>query len=881
MYTFLGIHYSRWAWLFSPLSIFIRINIYPNSTTSEYFNSFSDKSIIYVLPKMSLIDIIVLNKTLGKLKQKKVKSEAKPKRFRFAAILALKPRTALFHNENKEGFVCDMLNLIRHDPRTKEKKFIFMPLSVFWSRAAERGEKSFLLRSLFPDDGTGNGLQKLLMLVLHRGEVNVFFGKGFDLTPPDTEYLAEDQEKRTEVEYHYVLKIRRLFNIEFAKERTAAFGPALYDKDKINQWILSTHSTKHIVDTSENPLKTKKKIIYYISEIAAKYNYMTVRALEKIFDFLWNNVFDGVKVRNFESIERYAKDGQIIWTPSHRSHFDYLLLSYVLFKKGLVTPHVAAGINLNFWPIGAILRLGGAFFIRRSFAGNKVYANTFSEYVNFLLQNSFPIEFFQEGGRSRIGKLLSPKLGMLSICVQSIISRKAENTYFIPVYFGYDKVMEDDSYARELRGAKKQKENAFQFLNGIRKIFSNYGSVDVSFGEPIRVADAWSDYYQKLKRDAPDGLNIEPTIPKQLVDISESHEHRDPKINGFVKHLSKRINQKINCAATASSTALLSTALLARKNPNVDTEDLKFKIILLHWFANKLGELLSWRIATNSLEAYVFEYLIQKLKSNKEDKTEEHTSYSLEENSFHNVQNLAEQYLKMGERWKLIVSSHSQENSPQKIYTRNTEKEFNLWWYRGTTFHVFAAFSFIAYFLLESKNKQDKISIQSLNSHVTLIRHLWQEELYWDSKTSSISIVKSGLSLFESLNFITLEDEFVTLVHNNNTIYTLQFILDIIQPERELYGIQAAAARELLKQKSAFTRDELMQKTLSIHSKAFSQDIVSQPSLFSKVFAHRTFDAYYKHKVYIPAENLKITVDTSMLGALEEFLEVKKFLNLV
>ncbi|MES2615084.1 MAG: 1-acyl-sn-glycerol-3-phosphate acyltransferase, partial [Bdellovibrionota bacterium] len=478
MYKFLGIHYSRWAWFFSPLAIFIRINIYPNSITNAYFKAFEDKFIIYVLPKMSLIDIIVLNKTLRKLKQKIVKSEARPKRFRFAAMLALKPRMALFHNENKEGFVCDMLNLIRNDPRAKEKKLVFMPLSVFWSRAAEREEQGFLLRSLFPDDGTGNGLQKLLMLILHRGEVNVFFGKSFDLIPPDTDHFADNQEKKTEVEYYYALKIRRLFNIEFAKERTAAFGPTLYDKDKINHWILSSKSTKQMIESSENPLKTKKQVVHHISEIAANYNYMTIRALEKIFDFLWNKVFDGVKVRNFESIERHAKDGQIIWMPSHRSHIDYLLLSYVLFKKGLVTPHVAAGINLNFWPVGSILRLGGAFFIRRSFSGNKVYANTFAEYVNFLLQNSFPIEFFHEGGRSRIGKLLSPKLGVLNMCVHSIMSRKAENTYFIPVYFGYDKVMEDDSYARELRGTKKQKENAFQFLNGIRKIFSNYGSVD-------------------------------------------------------------------------------------------------------------------------------------------------------------------------------------------------------------------------------------------------------------------------------------------------------------------------------------------------------------------------------------------------------------------
>lgn len=880
MYKFLGIHYSRWAWLLTPFAFFIRINIYPKSISPDSFPPLEEKSIIYVLPKMSLIDIVVLNKALKKLKQKKVKSEAKPKHFRFAAILALKPRIAWFHNENKEGFVCDLLNLIRNDPRTKKHKFVFMPLSVFWSRAAEREEKGFLLRSLFPDDGTGNGLQKLIMLIFHRGEVNVCFGKSYDLIPPNVEGFEHDLEKRTQVEYHFALKVRRLFNIEFAKERTAAFGPTLYDKEKITNWILASSSTKHLIETSDNPLKLRKQVIRYIAEIAANYNYMTIRALEKIFDFLWNNVFDGVNVRNFEHIERVAKDGQIIWMPSHRSHFDYLLLSYVLFKKGLVTPHVAAGINLNFWPVGSILRLGGAFFIRRSFAGNKVYANTFAQYVNFLLQNSFPIEFFQEGGRSRIGKLLPPKLGMLSMCVDSIISRKAENTYFIPVYFGYDKVMEDDSYARELRGTKKQKENALQFLNGIRKIFSNYGSVDVSFGEPIKVADAWEDYHGKLQKENLHGLNIENIIPKKIVDFQSSFEHHDTRVNGFVKYLSKRVNQKINCAATASSTALLSTALLANKTSSLAADDLKFKVILLHWFANKFGEILQWRVATNSTEPFIFEYLSHRLNIHEPQVVLPQT-YTVEEDPFKNIDNLAEQYFKRGEKWNLIHTSNAKENSTRKIVLRNSEKEFNLWWYRGTIFHVFAAFGITAFAILNYRQKQITLTVQEVGSQISVVRHLWQDELFWDSKTSSLNIAECCLQIFEQLNFISINNSIVSIVDNEKVLAHLDFILDMITPERELYGLQAAAALSFLKNKRSFTRDELIQKSIAAHTKSYAQGAVKLSPLFSKIFSNRTFDSCFKYKVYVPTENLKMTIEPSLLGVLEEFLDVRKFSEFV
>ena len=874
MYKFLGIHYSRWAWLLSPFDFLIRIRSYPESINKNYYNQFKGKSIIYVLPKMSLLDIMVLNKALRKLKQRKIRSEARPNKLRISALLALKPRIAFFHNEQKEGFICDMLNLIRMDERVKNNKVVLMPVSIFWSRSAEKEEKGILIRSLFPDDGTGNFLQKLIMFILHRGEVNAFFGKTLELTAPALEEVDKEEDKRLEVQYNFILKIKRLLNIEFAKERAAAFGPTLYDKDKISNWILSSPSSVNIIESSENKIKTQKQIIRYVTEIAANYNYMTVRALEKLFDFLWNSVFSGVRVRNFERIERISKDGQVVWTPSHRSHFDYLLLSYVLLKKGLVTPHIAAGINLNFWPVGSILRSGGAFFIRRSFAGNKIYANTFSEYVNFLMQNSFPVEFFQEGGRSRTGKLLSPKLGMLSICVQSIISRKAENTSFIPVYFGYDKVMEDDSYARELKGTKKQKENAFQFLNGIRKIFANYGSVDVSFGEPLRVADIWDDYYEKLKKEASLDENMELSIPKNFKDIPDVKENRDPKIHGFVQYLSKRINQKINCAATASKTAILSSALLSNKKLERITEkELKTQILLLHWLANEFGEGLQWRIATNSTEAHVFEYLLERI-----------TTKSLDEKDapnldFKKIEDLAHQYFKMGEKWKLISTIPSTYHNEPVSFLKNMDKEFNLWWYRGTVFHVFAGFSLVAFFLLspKSKNSENKIPISYIETKISLIRNLWKEELYWDSKTSTADIVKCVLNLFQKLQFVSINETFVTLIETESTLKHLQFISDFVHPERELYGIQAATALEIMKQKGSFLRDELIQKSIQLHCKAFFLNKVHQQAIFSKIFSQRTFDALSKHKIYSSTEGLKMIVDTNRLDSLEEFLDIHSY----
>ena len=886
MYKIMGIHFTNWAWLYSPLSFFMRIRVYPKSVSKEtFFNQHNGKAIVYVLPRMSVMDTIVLNKTLKTFEQKKISTEAKPKRFRHAALLAIKSGSLLFSNSHKDRFLSDFVKLIKNDPRAKNEKLVFIPVSIFWSRAPERNEKGFLLKSLFPDDGTGNALQKLFMLILHRGEVNISFGKTFN--SPNIEFgLTEKSELTSEnqdQDYEYARRMRRQFNIEFAKERTAAFGPTLYDNEKICQWILSTSTTKKFISSSENPLKTEEQIVKYIREIGANYNYVTVRALEKFFDFIWTKIFEGVRVRNFEHIERVAKDGQIIWMPSHRSHFDYLLLSYVLFKKGFVVPHIAAGINLNFWPIGSILRRGGAFFIRRSFSGNKIYAHTFSEYVNFLLQNSFPVEFFQEGGRSRIGKLLTPKMGMLNICVQSIIKRKSENTYIVPVYFGYDKVMEDDSYAKELKGAKKQKENAFQFLNGIRKVFTNYGSVDVSFGDPIKIGDIWQEYNEKVRKEIPADLSINELLPYHLKDLPDNFDTRDPQIQSLVKYISKRVNQRINCAATASGTSILASCLLSQQSNKINFEELQYQTILLNYLINIFNKKINWKLSTSLEAEHIFEYLTSYLSQFENSVSEKGNNFNLSNTNLPSIHNLSEQTFAMGLRWKLMNKETNQENKTE--YIRNEEKEMNLWWYRGTIFHILAPFGIIAQVLLNSK--EEERTPQKIEFTISSIRRIWQDELFWDSKTSSNLISSSCLNIFENLGLIKQihsesEDKIRIEISNNaKKLETLEFLSRFIRPEVELYGILMATALELVKSKGVFSRDELIQKTITTHSAAFLRTIAFQPPIFSKVFSQRAFDSLYKAGIFTPRENQKLSLNISNVAGFSLFLNVTHWTDFV
>ena len=155
---------------------------------------------------------------------------------------------------------------------------------------------------------------------------------------------------------------------------------------------------------------------------------------------------------NFSSLESVAEGSEVVYVPCHRSHMDYLLMSYVVYHKGYAVPHIAAGINLNMPVIGSFLRRGGAFFLRRSFSGNALYSAVFMKYLGLMMARGHSIEYFIEGGRSRTGRLLQPKTGMLSMTVRSYLRDPTRPVVFVPVYFGYERLVEGRTYIGELSG---------------------------------------------------------------------------------------------------------------------------------------------------------------------------------------------------------------------------------------------------------------------------------------------------------------------------------------------------------------------------------------------------------------------------------------------
>src|SRR5207244_5515889 len=171
------------------------------------------------------------------------------------------------------------------------------------------------------------------------------------------------------------------------------------------------------------------------------------------------------------------REHSVVLVPCHRSHFDYLILSYIFHSEFLSPPHIAAGINLSFFPLGMLFRGAGAFFIRRSFGDNEIYKAVFREYLTYLIRDGYTQEFFIEGGRSRTGKILTPKLGMLSAIVNSFVGGVRRDLYLVPISIHYGRIPEEEAYRREVSGEQKEPESLGTLIRARSVLKLHHGTV--------------------------------------------------------------------------------------------------------------------------------------------------------------------------------------------------------------------------------------------------------------------------------------------------------------------------------------------------------------------------------------------------------------------
>lgn len=288
-------------------------------------------------------------------------------------------------------------------------------------------------------------------------------------------------------------------------------------------------------------------------EIAARFDVDVVRFIDRVLRAIWARIYDEIVVddKDLDVVRAAARRGPLVIVPSHRSHVDYLVLSQVMLQKGMLPPHIAAGDNLNFFPVGPVLRRGGAFFLRRSFKGDVLYGAVFRAYVRRLFKEGFTTEFFIEGGRSRTGKTLPPKLGLLSMLVEGWLEGREDDALFVPAHIAYEKIVEQNSYTKELGGAAKKKESAAEMVKATQVLGGRYGKVFLTFETPISIKEHM-----------------------QSRGVAQGHDVDDDRVRAAIAALGHRIVYGINQAGIVTAMSLVCASLIGLRKKAVDEESL-------------------------------------------------------------------------------------------------------------------------------------------------------------------------------------------------------------------------------------------------------------------------------------------------------------------
>lgn len=457
-----------------------------------------------------------------------------------------------------------LIRLIEASLANPNLKINLVPVTILWGRAPDKEES--LLRLLMADEWQAPNIPKQLFNISVMGrDTFVRFSE-----PKDLQDLIRDAKAGVGDDLGSMIAMRLKGYLD--KQRTSIVGPDLSDRRNIAGLILASPVVQEAIEkqakeSGRSVFEVRAEAQGYLSEITSNYSHSVLKFFDHFLTWLWTRLYDGVEVRHFERVRKLAPDYQIVYVPCHRSHMDYLLLSYIIYKSGLRIPHIAAGENLNIPVLGELLRNGGAFFMRRSFKGNALYSTVFKEYVHSLMQRQAPMEYFIEGGRSRSGRLLPPKLGMLAMTVNSHLREPAKPVVFIPTYISYERIMEGATYVGELKGKPKESENWLGILKTARKIERIFGTVHLSFGDPLYL----SDFMDKFD-----------------VVAGDFGEENTKKIHDMVQNLGVKVLQNINKSAVVNPVSLLALALLSTPNAALDETQCIEQICLYQYMAQEL-----------------------------------------------------------------------------------------------------------------------------------------------------------------------------------------------------------------------------------------------------------------------------------------------------
>ena len=568
-----------------------------------------------------------------------------------------------------------------------------VPLLVAYGRRREKENES-LINILFGQMEHTGTLRRLITFIRYSNQAFVIPTQPVNLA----EYLSESANLSKDAMIH---ELRGEFIGRIEEEKTAVVGPALKSRAELIGMVMHDPSLNdYIEDYAKKNKKDKKSVVKearrYLYEIAADYQETWIEIWLKLLTWLWNTVYDGLSIdsEGLARLRQLSKKMPFVIISCHRSHIDYLLLSYVFYKNNIQLPFIAAGSNMSFFPMGYVFRRSGAFFLRRSFRGNAVYGEVFAKYMATLLHEGLPLEFFIEGGRSRTGKMVMPKYGLLSMIIQAYQDKYCENLACVPVYVGYDRVIEERSYLNELAGQPKKQENTVEMIKSTKVLRKRYGRVYINVGEPI----VMKDYLEAQEKP----------IDEMTLDERQS----------LYRKIGYDTVLEINKVSVVTPFSLVASGLLSHDRRGISYDEL------------------------NAILNDFFDYL-----STRQVRIAE--TFSHREKAIADALNIFNQTDIIS---KVEAAEEEEEELQEVVYSLADSKRLNLEYYKNNILHFFVPICFVATAMV--KHAEDMISLTKIMSDYKFLKWLLWNEFIFDERRDDVDDVQDVLDYLHKKSLI-------------------------------------------------------------------------------------------------------------------------------
>ena len=665
-----------------------------------------------------------------------------------------------------------IVSLINVQKRVDFPIFI-VPVLVAYGRRREKEDES-LINILFGQTEHTGSLRRLITFIRYSGNAFVI--------PAEPVKLSEYLNKSNGIsEASIVHELRGELIDRIEKEKNTVVGPALKSREELIGMVLSDESMRKFIDdyaAKENKdkaavVKEARRDLY---EIAADYNETFIEILRKVLHWLWNNIYDGLSIdlEGMAKIRNISKKMPFVIIPCHRSHIDYLLFSYVLYVNNIQLPFIAAGSNMTFGPMGYIFRKSGAFFLRRSFKGDKIYAEVFTKYLAILLKEGLPLEFFIEGGRSRTGKMVMPKYGLLSMIIQAYQEKYCDNFAAIPVYIGYDRVIEEKSYLKELSGASKTPENTADIIKTSKILRKRYGRVYLNVGEPI-IMKSYLEAQEK-------------PITQMTVDERQS----------LYRKIGYEIVLEINKVSVVTPFSLVASVILSHDRRGISYSEL----------LNILNEF--------------YEYLSMK-------KVKFAETFANREKAIAEALNI---FVQSGFISKIEAQEDEEEEMQEVVYSLKEEKRLNLEYYKNNILHFFVPLSFVATSMLKSSEDLTPLN-RIMGDYKFLKKLLWNEFIFDESKDDAEEVNEVLAYLYDRKMIISAErDGQVWIEIKGRGSRKLKPFADLIHNYLESYWIVMRSC--LYMKKGPLIKKDWLKKIRTLGNRMYQKGEILRPEALSQ-----------------------------------------------